>query len=125
MSQILKQTTEKIDMKNQRTKRCKNALKCKWWDSYKRIYPYTYWDKIHQYFLQAITSAIQPLPEKLQRTVEFYTRNFMFFLRTSSERSQQSFFPLLCFHLHWKILSVPSLTKNTLICYNIILKAVL
>ena len=26
----------------------------------------------------------------------------MFFLRTSSERSQQSFFPLLCFYLHWK-----------------------
>ena len=26
----------------------------------------------------------------------------MFFLRTSRKRPQQSVFPLLCFHLHWK-----------------------
>ena len=60
------------------------------------------------------------MAEKLQRTLEFYTQNFMFLLRL-----QQIFFPILCFHLYWKILPVPSLTKNTLICYNIILKAVL
>ena len=52
---------------------------------------------------------------------KFYIQNFMFFLRTSSERSQQNLFPLLCFHLHWKILSVLSLSKNTFICYNLIL----
>ena len=47
-----------------------------------------------------------------QRTAKFYTQNFMFFLRTSSERFQ-ILFALLCFHLlYWKILSVPSLSKN-------------
>ena len=59
---------------------------------------------------------------ELQKTIEFYSRSVMFLLRTSSERAQQSFFPLLCFDLHWKNLSGPSITKNTLICYNIILK---
>ena len=58
---------------------------------------------------------------KLLRTIKFYTQSFMFFLRASSKRLQQNFFPRLCFHLHWKNLSEPSLTKNTLICYNIIL----
>ena len=39
---------------------------------------------------------------KLQRTIKFYRRSFMFFLRTSTERSQQSFFPLLRSRLQWK-----------------------
>ena len=49
---------------------------------------------------------------KLQKTVKFYTQNFIFFLRTSSKRSQQSFFPLLPIHFHWKILSVPRLFES-------------
>ena len=81
------------------------------------IYIYTYWYKIRQYFLQTITNSIQTLAQRSCRNCRelsnFYTRSFMIFLRTSSERSQRSFFPLLCFHLHWKLLSVPSLTKNT------------
>ena len=39
---------------------------------------------------------------ELQRTIKFYMQSFMFFSRTSSKSSQQSFFPSLCFHLHWK-----------------------
>ena len=35
----------------------------------------------------------------------------MLFLRTLSERSQQSFFPLFCFHLHWKILCLKPIQK--------------
>ena len=101
--------TLKNCMKNQKSKkRCKNALKTKnarGGITTREHNPiYTYWYKIHLYFFQAITNAIQPLAlktmYKLQRTIKFYTRSFMFFWRTSSERSQESFFPLLCFDLH-------------------------
>ena len=126
--------SEKIGMKSQKNKkRCKNALKNKnasggiTTRTYSPICTYSY--KIHQYFLQSITNAIQPLAQRLctncRELSNFYTQIFMFFLRTSSESLQQSFFPLLCFHFHWKKFSVPSLNKNILICKNIILKAVL
>ena len=121
-------------------KRCKNApkkLKCKRWDNYKRTQPYiltgikfTLIIKLTGIIFPPSNSKYYPTTGsktmyELQRTIKIYTRSFMFFLQTSSERSQQSFFPLLCFDLHWKNLFVPNLTKNTLICYNIILKAVL
>ena len=61
------------------------------------------------------TASLKTMYE-LQRTEKFYMQNFMFFL---SKRSQQNFFPILCFHLHWKILSVRSLSKNTFICYRL------
>ena len=61
---------------------------------------------------------------ELQRTIKFYMQSFMFFSRTSSKSSQLSFHPC-AFTCTGKNFSVPSLTKNTLICYNIILKAVL
>ena len=37
--------------------------------------------------------------------------NFMFFLKTSSERLQQSFFLLLSFHLHCKIVLYQAYSK--------------
>ena len=75
----------------------------------KRRQPYihTYWHKIYQYFLWAITNtAGSKTIKELARTVKFYRWNFMFFLRTSSKISQHSLFPILCFHLHWKTSSM-------------------
>ena len=78
----------------------------------------TYLYKIHQYFLQPITKAIQPLAQRpctnCRELSKFYTGNFMFFLKTSNERLQQSFFPLLCIQLNWKILCVKPIQKYLL-----------
>ena len=56
-------------MKDQKNKkRCKNALKrenASGGITAREYSPiYTYWYKIHQYFLQAITNAIQPLAQR-------------------------------------------------------------
>ena len=63
--------------------------------------------------------VIQPLIQRpwkeLQRAAKFYI------LWTSCERSQESLFPLLCFQLHWNILSLPSIILSTDLCYNLIL----
>ena len=102
-----------------------------------KLYIYIYKYMLYIYIYIYIYTAIFPpsnnkcypttgsnVRNELQRTAKFYTQNFMFFLRTSSERFQ-ILFALLFFHLLlWKILSVPSLSKNKfLYCYLLLLVA--
>ena len=61
---------------------------------------------------------------RLQRTVKCYTRSFMF-QPTSSLRQQKNLHLVMSLYLHWKILSVPSPSKNTFLCYNHTLQVVL
>ena len=102
--------TLKNGMKNQKNKRrCKNALKIK-----NRSGGITTRKYSPIYILVKNSPIFPPSNSKfcptagskttyeLQRTVKTYTRSFMFFLRTSRERSQQIFFPFLCFDLHWE-----------------------
>ena len=55
--------------------------------------------------------------DKLQRTLKFYPRNFIFVSRTSNERSQKSFYSTLVVLLVLKKVSLLSVCENTFICY--------
>ena len=55
--------------------------------------------------------------DKLQRTLKFYPRNFIFVSRTSNERSQKSFYSTLVILLVLKKVSLLSVCENTFVCY--------
>ena len=78
------------------------------------VYMYIYnccWYKIHQYF-HIFSKQLQLLLSELQRTVKFYVRNFMFFLKDILRKIATKFLSTL----------VLSLALENIICDNHIQK---